>query len=193
MNDHLIPVFERILPAIERAGIRYWVYGGVAIAGIKGRFIRDNEDADVFVLGEDYSAVLDTVETPARSLGWTIQDTNFKDRPKREFFRQGSRKDVLSLMPAYRVGDLVRVVFQTSKIDFPLSMLNQQKRTLGSYIFSTPDTDFIKELFIHNLRYLVRSKKFRDRADLRNKYEIDAAVILNESESDYFWGPYSNK
>ena len=43
INEHLGPVFEEVLPAISNAGIKYWVYGGVGVAGINGKYIRENQ------------------------------------------------------------------------------------------------------------------------------------------------------
>ena|ERR1700741_1910188 len=44
MNEHLAPIFSVVLPELHRSGSKYWVYGGVAIAGIKGNFLRPNPD-----------------------------------------------------------------------------------------------------------------------------------------------------
>ena len=52
-NTHLAPVFNEIFPLLIAQEIKYWVYGGVAIAGVKGSFGRKNADVDVFVLEED--------------------------------------------------------------------------------------------------------------------------------------------
>jgi hypothetical protein len=38
MNEHLEPVFIVLLPGLEKAGIDYWVFAGVAIAGLQGEF-----------------------------------------------------------------------------------------------------------------------------------------------------------
>lgn len=190
MNEHLTPIFTTVLPAIENAGIPYWVYGGIAIAGINGTFIRVNTDVDLFVLNEQYQATIDLIEPVGRKLRWRSQDTNFRNRPKREWFEYGNDKDLLSIMPVYKNDDRVRVIFQTSVNDYPVSLLTQQQRTLGPHLFSTPDNSYIKDLFIRNLKYLIKSGKFRDRPELREKYEKDARVILSEAEIDSYWGQY---
>lgn len=190
MNEHLTPVFEIVVPAIEAAGISYWVYGGIAIAGINGRFVRTNRDVDMFVLDEHYPAASDLIERLGKEIGWISQDTNFRARPKREWFEYGNDKDLLSLMPVYKGDGRVRITFQTSENDYPVSLLTQERRKLGSYLFTTPDNSYIKDLFIRNLKYLIRSGKFRDRPELREKYEKDAKVILSEKERDSYWGQY---
>ena len=93
-------------------------------------------------------------------------------------------------MTVYKNDDRVRVIFQTSVNDYPVSLLTQQQRTLGPHLFSTPDNSYIKDLFIRNLKYLIKSGKFRDRPELREKYEKDARVILSEAEIDSYWGQY---
>jgi hypothetical protein len=190
VNEHLTPVFEVVLPAIEHAGIPYWVYGGVAIAGINGEFVRANTDVDLFVVDEDYEAARDSIELLGKELGWTPRDTNFRARPKREWFELGNDKDLLSIMPVYKGDGRVRIVFQTSTNDYPISVLTQRQRRLGPFVFPTPDNSYIKDLFIRNLKYLIKSGRFRDRPELREKYEKDANVILNEVERDFYWGQY---
>ena len=54
MNEHLQPVFEILLPELERARIQYWVYEGMGIAGVVGEFIRKNGDVDIFVREADF-------------------------------------------------------------------------------------------------------------------------------------------
>jgi hypothetical protein len=188
MNEHLKPIFEVVLPAVEKAGIPYWIYGGIAIAGINEAFVRINTDVDLFVLNENYQAVIDLIEPLGKELGWRFQDTNFRARPKREWFEHGNDKDLLSIMPVYKGDGRVRIIFQTSVNDYPVSLLTQKQRNLVSYAFPTPDDSYIKDLFIRNLKYLIKSRKFRDCTDLRDKYEKDASVILNEEERRSFWG-----
>jgi len=54
INEHLGPVFEEVLLAISNVGIKYWVFGGVAVAGINGKYIRENQDIDIYVQEEDF-------------------------------------------------------------------------------------------------------------------------------------------
>ena len=190
MNEHLQPVFELIVPAIEEAGISYWVYGGVAIAGIKGEFVRRNRDVDLFVLDEDYKLTRDVIQRIAENVGWTFIDSNYRNRPKREWFERGHDKDLLSLMPVYKLDARVRIIFQTSTNDFPGSVLDRQKRRVERWVFTTPDNSYLKELFMRNLKYIVKVGKFADQPELRDKYEKDAAVMLSDQERDAFWGPY---
>lgn len=182
MNEHLYPIFETILPAFEKAGIRYWIIGGVAIAGIVGKFLRENKDVDVVVLEEDYEKAIAIAETLTANFGWTFIDSFFNQRPKREFFRPGIKDDAFSIMPIYYTDDVVNYVFQTSTKQFPSDILIQVNRETGVRSFFTPKTEFIKDLFLYNVSYLVRSGKFRDRPEIRHNVEVDRTALLNEGE-----------
>lgn len=50
MNAHLAPVFESMMPVLTSDALRYWVYGGVGVAGVAGKFIRTNTDVDISCL-----------------------------------------------------------------------------------------------------------------------------------------------
>jgi hypothetical protein len=191
MNERLQPVFELIVPAIEQAGISYWIYGGVAIAGIKGEFIRQNRDVDLFVLDEDYESTRNIIQSIAENLGWRFIDTNYKNRPKREWFEPDDDKDLLSLMPVFKLDARVRIIFQTSINDFPVSVLDRHKRRVGPWVFTTPDNTYLKELFLRNLKYIIKVGKFASKQELRDKYKKDATVILSDEERNTFWGPYT--
>jgi phosphorylcholine metabolism protein LicD len=100
MNEHLKCVFEIVLPAVEQAGIRYWVYGGVAIAGIKGKFMRPNHpDVDLFVMEDDYEKIVETISKFESALGWTPKDDESEKRKKRNWFAPGRDENILSVVP----------------------------------------------------------------------------------------------
>src|SRR3989339_726482 len=40
MNEHLEPIFRIFLTGLEESEIDYWVYGGIAVAALVGRFIK---------------------------------------------------------------------------------------------------------------------------------------------------------
>jgi hypothetical protein len=175
MNEHLNPIFEILLPAIENANYQYWVFGGVAIAGIKGRFIRDNEDVDIFVLDENYLPTRDIVTSLAEDLSWEWKDgEEVRGRPKRDFKPPGSSKSIFSVMPAYKEGSRVKLIFPASADKYFLeSELGRQKRNIGHHTFFTPSQAVIRDLFTHNLLYLIKHKKIltdESRIDLRKKY-----------------------
>ncbi|MFA7286732.1 MAG: hypothetical protein WC052_03685 [Patescibacteria group bacterium] len=185
MNEHLRPIFETVLPAIEAADIEYWVFGGIAIAGLEGRFVRKNNDVDIVVYREKYRGALDAIEA-SRDKTWTYKDTNFA-RPKREFFVPDRKEDILSIMPIYRNGATVTIQFQKSKKNFPTDTWGYQKRVIGSYSFFTPTQNALNELFIENLRYLAKRWAKGDKLDLKPKYEEDGRIILTPKEREEFF------
>ena len=63
MNEHLRQIFEAIIPAIENADIAYWVYGGIAIAGLNGAYLRENPDVDIFVMSNDYELLMSKIDS----------------------------------------------------------------------------------------------------------------------------------
>ncbi len=70
MNEHLRPIFTVVLPAIESASIKYWVYGGVAIASVAGDFFRHNDDVDIFFMDEDFDSIKTAIEMLALTNKW---------------------------------------------------------------------------------------------------------------------------
>lgn len=168
MNEHLTPVFEIVIPAIEESGIAYGVYGGVATAGINGAFVRLNPDVDVFVLRDDYETTIELVTALEGELGWTHYDAEplKEKRPKREWSIVGKRHDIFSVIPVYPIGDKVQFIFGVDLV--PKNPLTQERRGIDEHSFVTPSVEFIRELFVHKLRSgklsEERLKKCRDDA-----------------------------
>ena len=100
MNEHLSPVFEKILPALKKSGIPYWVYGGVTTAGINGAYLRKHPDVDVFVINDDYDKTIELVTRLGSELGWTHKDAKEqRGRRKRDWFAGGNH--MFSVVPVY--------------------------------------------------------------------------------------------
>lgn len=176
MNAHLKPVFELVLPAIESAGIAYWVYGGVAIAGINRAFLRKNPDVDVFVMNDDYDKTVGLVARLEKELGWTHKDAKEqRDRRKRDWFAGGNHRDIFSVVAAYPVKDS-RVQFKFGRDFFPNSPLTEEERRIDSYCFVSPSADLLKELLIAKSN---ERKPLRERIE---KLKIDAKVIMTGDE-----------
>jgi hypothetical protein len=57
LNVRLLPVFQEMLPALTAAGLQYWIYGGVGVAGAVGRFLRTNGDVDIYVVVNEFDQV----------------------------------------------------------------------------------------------------------------------------------------
>lgn len=179
MNEHLKPIFQIVLPALEKAGIDYWVYGGVAIASTKGEFYRPNDDIDIFVFDNDYQRTLKEIEK--LNYDWIRIEVAepLKGRPKNNYFIEikGEEKEIFSVIPVYKVNnDKVKFIYKIELI--PQVLLIREKRAIGDYIFFTPSTEFIKEQFIHKIK-----GKIIKETELSEKEQKDAGVLFGPDYS----------
>ncbi len=175
MNEHLRQIFEAIIPAIENADIAYWVYGGVAIAGINGAYLRENPDVDIFVMSNDYDETIELVTRFEKELNWKHCDAKpQRGRRKREWRMVGERKDIFSVIEVYPVGENVRFIFGTDFI--PQNPLTAVRRRIGDYSFITPSSELIKELLVSKID---SGKLLKDR---REKLKHDARVLMSDDE-----------
>ncbi|MBI2607598.1 MAG: hypothetical protein HYW51_02115 [Candidatus Doudnabacteria bacterium] len=173
MNKHLEPIFRKVLPALDEADIDYWVYGGVAIAGIEGDFYRYNEDVDIFIFDNDYQRTLEVIEN--LNYNWSkVKHAKLLNgiRPKEEYFVKDQKEDIFSVIPVYKINDN-KIKFVYSKDLVPVNPLTREKRIIGSYTFFTPGSEFIKEQFIHK----IKGKIFKQ-AELSENEEKDAEVLF---------------
>jgi hypothetical protein len=145
MNDHLTPVFKIVLPALHNANLRYWVYGGVSIAGINGQFLRRNPDIDLFVMEADYETITETIAGLESELGWRHEDDDSGKRKKRDWFVQGEGQDILSVVPIFEAGDQIRFVFGRDSYT-PKSVLTSKVRIIDGFSFVTPRLSFNNRL-----------------------------------------------
>jgi hypothetical protein len=171
MNKHLRPVFNILLPELERARIDYWVYGGIGIAAIMGDFIRENRDVDIFIKESEFKnarSVLDDV----------CNQYNFKLllkrnlRPKLEVIE---KSEIFSVVPVYLEANLVKFRFMNGSAEYPYRILQKVERHISSYRFFTPPNEYIKKLFIKYLTLRPKKKK-------EQKTKIDARAILTGEE-----------
>jgi hypothetical protein len=175
VNEHLNPVFESVLPALTQVGIHYWVYGGVAIAGINGAYIRENPDVDVFVRNEDFDKAIESVERLEKTLGWKHEDAvPQRGRRKRDWYVLDTGREIFSIVPVFGFGGLVRFVFGRDFV--PTTVLTSVSRRVGSYVFNTPSTEFMKELLVNKVE---SGKLLRER---RKKLKLDARVVMDDDE-----------
>lgn len=180
MNEHLAPVFEVVIPELNRSGSQYWVYGGVAIAGIKGEFLRSNPDVDLFVMEDDYAKIVEAIAGLESELGWRHEDADAERRKKRDWFVPNQEEDVLSVVPIFRAGDQIRFVFGRRSYTLQ-NVLSSEVRTIGGFTFVTPSTALIKELF---LRKAYSGSHLLD-SRIR-KMKTDAKVLMRGEEYQKF-------
>ena len=179
MNEHLRQVFDVVIPSIENVGIAYWVYGGVAIAGINGAYLRENPDVDILVMSNDYDETIELVTRFEKELKWEhCVAKPQRGRRKRQWRMVGERKDIFAVIEVYPVGENVRFIFGTDFI--PQNPLTAVRRRIGDYSFITPSNEFIKELLMSK----VDSGKLL--TDRRKKLKVDARVIMSQDEYNAF-------
>ena len=179
MNEHLKPIFETVLPALESVGIPYWVYGGVAIAGVNGSYLRHNPDVDVFVVSENFDRAIAIITDLETRLGWEHKDARpQRGRRKTDWYVTGSRRDIFSVVPVFRDRDRVKFIFEQDFV--PHNSLSSVIRTIGPYRFTTPSKQFLNELLTSKAN---RGNLLRER---KKKLRIDARVIMEDDEYEKF-------
>ena len=180
MNDHLKPAFD-ILSELEKAGLDYWVYGGVGIAGCLGRFVRENKDIDVFVTNENFDRTTKCFEQECHRYGLLPKYEPPKkpgERPKVELIPASDRRDLMSLIPVFIEENNVVFKYKQKRggdETYPKQILERVERKITEYRFFTPADRFIKEIF---------KKHMTARPDKRTRPEFitDARTILSPED-----------
>lgn len=185
MNKHLEPIFSTVIPEIEKAGVGYWVYGGIGIAGIKGFFYRKHQDVDIFVLDKDYKKVTEIIGIISGLNSWRINHSVLKDiRPKTELFIKGRER--LSLIPIYERGNEVEFIFENGSRKFSKKLLEPVIRDVEISRIPTPSEDIMKELLRFYLKFFLKSKKWKIK-ELWDKRKQDAEQLLGNKEAKKFF------
>lgn len=180
MNKRLKPVFEIILPALERAGIKCMVYGGIAIAGVKGEWLRENPDVDVFILDHDFKTAEKILVDLAKINEWTVMKDEqlVPGRPKIDLFFKNEDEDFFSIVTVSEIEEgNIKFKFYNSEKIFSKNILIRKLRTVKEVQFFTPEDRYIKDLFIHRLENLGARLK----EDKFDKYKVDSQFILNSN------------
>lgn len=173
MNEHLKPVFEFFLPALEGAGIDYWVYGGVSIAAYANGFIRRNKDVDVFVVDNDFNKAKSVLEYLCNKQGFKLKPHDSNDprsRPKIDIIIDSEER--MSVIPVYRKNDLIVFRYRKGGKKYPDHILERIERNISGYKFFTPSNEFIREMFINHMEAEPKKKE-------RCKFKKDAKAILD--------------
>lgn len=177
MNAHLEPAFLVLLPALEKAGIEYWVYGSVSIAAVAGEFKRENDDVDVFVIEEDFKKAREVL------IGICGQKNNY------EFQDGGSRgvnakpkvkariagKEIFTIIPVYKKDDSVLFRYNPHNEEYSNGILKRVERSVSRYRFFTAADKYIKEIFLNHMKD--RPEKMQ-----KEKYRVDARILLTPKE-----------
>ena len=179
MNEHLKPIFEKVLPAIENLKIDYWVYGGVAVASMRGDWIRFNQDVDTAVMEKDFEKTAAILMNLAYINKWRTRVTDFRGRPKLDLYPNIGQEN-FSLIPLYKINNQVEFKFGY-KIRLPESVMLREKRTIKNHSFFTFKDEYIRQLLMHYLRHNKvgkEDKHIRDALEILDKDEISELVPL---------------
>ena len=179
MNKHLELVFRVLLPALEKAGVDYWVYGGVAVASYAGEFIRENPDVDIFVKEEDFNktkSLLKKICSEQENTG--LKECNLLNRG--DFSRHKLEvkidgRERLSVVPVYLRDDSNILVFGNGAKGFSKGILEKTEKDVSGYRFFTPPNKYIREIFLNCFRH---KTGWEEREDVRK----DAKIILSPEE-----------
>jgi hypothetical protein len=177
MNEHLEPAFT-ILFELERAGLDYWVYGGVSIAAYAGHFIRVNKDVDVFVENNHFERANSILKAFTGQLHYLIKSSPAKnefDKPKTEIIKE--ENEIASIIPVYLENDCVKFKYGSpEKAElYPTQILEKIERNISGYRFFTPPDRFIKAIFLNHIKDRPGKKR-------RLPFRMDARVILGPEE-----------
>lgn len=184
MNEHLEPIFDIFLSGLEEAGIDYWVYGGVAVATLAGKFIRKNRDVDIFIKEADMDDARSIVESRCYDQDFVWNECRLLKRdgflrPKLEVKRR--RNELLSIVPIYLKDNQAILVFGNGARAFSRDILYRVERDISGYRFYTPPDAHIREIFLNCFRH---KRGWKERSDIKT----DARVILSPEEfEEYFF------
>lgn len=195
-NEHLAVVFNEILPILTRENIKYWVYGGIGIAGIVKKFFRINQDVDIYVLNNNFAKVGRILKYLCKKHGgldgddWALRYSITKRtrRPKWDLLVKGN--ELVSAIPVYvtKKGVEFRVY---NPFLLPEGALSQKLKKVGEFKFYSPSADVILYLFRILLEQYVAYHEDREPIDKTWKYLIDARTVLPKKEVSQFIARYN--
>lgn len=174
MNEHLKPIFQVVLPAFEKTGIEYWVFGGVGIAGAKGRFDRENGDVEIIIKDSYWEKAKEICQDIAADLGFMYcLHEKYHDKFKIDLYQD--KDELFSVVPAFITE--TDIDFRYGK-RFPLDFLDAQWREVERYKFPSLKDKYLKDLLIC---YFERNLD-RKGTKYWNKHLIDVKGFLSEEQ-----------
>lgn len=180
-NDHLKPVFEIILPALEQEYVGYWVYGGVSIAAHNGNFFRVNSDVDIFVLDTEFENAKIVLNEISKKNNFILKImNNISSRSKLDMRIAG--KERLSVIPVFKKDAGILFKYDDGDQVYSGEIMTKVEQNISGFRFYTPTNNVIKEMFINHL-------KARPDKVSRDKVIDDGRHLLSEEEfSNLFQG-----
>ncbi|MFA7302466.1 MAG: hypothetical protein WC030_01840 [Candidatus Paceibacterota bacterium] len=190
---HLQIIFEEVLPALVAENVRYWVFGGVAIAGVASRVLRSGEnrngDVDIYVCEADFNKAERIVRKLAEQHGdwdadrWVVTYSMMKGtgRPKVELYVK--KYQLFSVVPVYPTEEGVefRVITSTS---LPINALEQEQHELEGFKFFTPPVAVLKAIFRSFILERLETKDYIIAHGTKRR--VDAESLFDSLELEEF-------
>lgn len=175
INEHLEPVFKEVLPAISNAGIKYWVFGGVGVAGINGKYVRENQDIDIYVQEEDFwklePMLKDLVEKHGAWDGdnWTLNYSMLKRHKRPKFALNIKKVERFEVIPVYRIPGGIEVRVTDPTILSEDALIQEEKYLDGQPFFTAPE-NVVKKILSDMVEVCIKNYNKTEYIKEDNKY-----------------------
>lgn len=187
INKHLSPIFDEVLPELTRAGIRYWVFGGIGVAGVNGSYVRENQDIDTYVLEEDFGKVELILRKLVEEHGawdgdrWSLTYSMLKRHKRPRLSLNIKKEERFEVVPVYKIpgGIEVRVA---DIIVLSEDALVQEERVLEGYHFFSPPKEIIKKLLLSVIDFYIRESISKFNLGENSRHIIDLKAIGTKEE-----------
>jgi len=187
-NTHLFVIFEQVLPEFAKNGIKCWVYGGVGVAAVAGRFLRVNKDVDTYVLEKDFPKVELMLKKLCQINGswdgneWRLEYSVLRTNQRPKFELNIHRIGRFSVMPIYKAEDGYEHRLPVSRF-LPRTAIVEEKRNLEGFAFTTPSDEVIKKMIGDLVKFeLGEHEAGKPFGGMR--WVFDARTILSQEEFD---------
>jgi hypothetical protein len=175
INEHLGPVFEEVLPAISNAGIKYWVFGCVGVAGINGKYIRENQDIDIYVQEEDFWKLEPILKDLVEKHGawdadnWTLTYSMLKRHRRPKFALNIKKVERFEVIPVYRIPGGIEFRVTDPTILSADALIQEEKYLDGQQFFSAPES-VVKKLLKDMVEVCIKNYNKTEHIKEDNKY-----------------------
>jgi hypothetical protein len=197
-NSHLTQIFSEVLPALTNANIKYWVFGGVGIAGIVGKFLRENQDVDVYVLEDDFSKTEKILRELVEKHGdwdadrWVLSYSMMKKtkRPKLELSIKGVER--FSVVPVYKISDGIEFrvidILKLSK-----DALVQEQKSVNGFQFYSPPKNVLLDILRRLIEIYISHYKKPELPKENSKHMIDSRAVFSKEELNNYMKRFEEK
>lgn len=185
INEHLRSFFEEVLPAISNAGIKYWVFGGVGVAGIHQKYIRENQDIDIYVQEEDFwklePILKDLVEKHGDWDGdyWTLTYSMLKRHKRPKFALNIKKVQRFEVTPVYRIPGGIELRVTDPTILSTDALIQEEKYLDGHKFFSAPES-VVKKLLKDMVEVCIKNYGKAEHIAEDYKYIVDMRSLFPE-------------